>query len=43
MRTSTFMYGLPRPGWTGWWWGSQQACRPPLGSGSIPSQAIGTP
>jgi len=28
---------------SGWWWGSQQACRPPLGSGPIPSQEISAP
>ena len=27
----------------GWWWGSQQACRVPLNSGMIPSQAIQAP
>jgi hypothetical protein len=28
---------------SGWWWGSQQACRAPLGSGPIPSQEISAP
>ena len=27
----------------GWWWGSQQACRVPLSSGPIPSQATIAP
>jgi hypothetical protein len=27
----------------GWWWGSQQACRVPLSSGTIPSQASTAP
>ena len=27
----------------GWWWGSQQACRVPLSSNTIPSQAISAP
>ncbi len=27
----------------GWWWGSQQACKAPLSSGTIPSQSISAP